>query len=222
MNTEAYTSVEVKKTPPKAANGFNATSDKHPLPSDEDLRGRHSQQANSESIKDLQTDRDVLNQQLTNKTVEYTTLMLGENGRPRPLISVKDRKVNVNTFQVSMSRRHRIVMFLDLWTIAWVAGGTVFFSMADKLAQYIWITAPIGGFVLLCAIGKTIVDFQNWLYTMNMKLIQMGEWYMEDIVGICQDFISAGMRLAAEEVEKAKEEKPETEVKDADGEAANP
>ena len=159
---------------------------------------------------------------VTNKTVEYTTLMLGENGRPGPLISVKDRKVNVNTFQVSMSRRHRIVMFLDLWTIAWVAGVTVFFSMADKLAQYIWITAPIGGFVLLCAIGKTIVDFQDWLYTMNMKLIQMGEWYMEDIVGICQDFISAGMKLAAEEVEKAKEEKPETEVKDADGEAANP
>lgn len=159
---------------------------------------------------------------VVNKIREDTTLTFGENGRPEPLITVKDNKVNVKTLQVSMSRRHRVVMFLDLWTIAWVAGLTVGMSMATTLSHYVWIIAPIGFLVLLCAIGKTVVDFQNWLFTMNMMQAKMGEWYMDDVVGICQDFINAGAKFAAEEVKKAVEEKAATEVSDGDGEAANP
>ena len=159
---------------------------------------------------------------VVNKIREDTTLTFGENGRPEPLITVKDNKVNVKTLQVSMSRRHRVVMFLDLWTIAWVAGLTVGMSMATTLSHYVWIIAPIGFLVLLCAIGKTVVDFQNWLFTMNMMQAKMGDWYMDDVVGICQDFINAGAKFAAEEVKKAVEEKAATEVSDGDGEAANP
>ena len=160
---------------------------------------------------------------VVNKTSrEDTTLTFGENGRPEPLITVKDNKVNVKTLQVSMSRRHRVVMFVDLWTIAWVAGLTVGMSMATTLSHYVWIIAPIGFLVLLCAIGKTVVDFQDWLFTMNAMQAQMGEWYMEDIIGICQDFIKAGTKLAVEEVEKAVEEKTKTEAKDANGESGNP
>ena len=154
---------------------------------------------------------------VVNKIREDTTLTFGENGRPEPLITVKDNKVNVKTLQVSMSRRHRVVMFLDLWTIAWVSGLTVGMSMATTLSHYVWIIAPIGFLVLLCAIGKTVVDFQNWLFTMNMMQAKMGDWYMDDVVGICQDFISAGVKFAAEEVKKVVEVKT-----DGEGESANP
>jgi len=159
---------------------------------------------------------------VVNKIRKDTTLTFGENGRPEPLITVKDNKVNVKTLQISMSRRHRVVMFLDLWTIAWVAGLTVGMSMATTLSHYVWIISPIGFLVLLCAIGKTVVDFQNWLFTMNMMLLKMGDRYMDDVVEICQDFINAGAKFAAEEVKKAVEEKAATEASDGDGEAANP
>ena len=159
---------------------------------------------------------------VVNKIRKDTTLSFEENGRPEPLITVKDNKVHVKTLQVSMSRRHRVVMFLDLWTIAWVAGLTVGMSMATTLSHYVWIIAPIGFLVLLCAIGKTVVDFQNWLFTMNMMQEKMGDRYMDDVVGICQDFINAGAKFAAEEVKKAVEEKAATEASDGEGEAANP
>jgi hypothetical protein len=66
------------------------------------------------------------------------------------------------------------------------------------------------------------VDFQNWLFTMNMMQAKMGDWYMDDVIGICQDFINAGAKFAAEEVKKAVEEKTATEASDGEGEAANP
>ena len=158
---------------------------------------------------------------VVNKIRKDTTLTFGDNGRPEQLITVKDNKVNVKTLQVSMSRRHRVVMFLDLWTIAWVAGLTVGMSMETTLSHYVWIIAPIGFLVLLCAIGKTVVDFQNWLFTMNMMQAKMGDRYMDDVVGICQDFINAGAKFAAEEVKKVVEE-TDTEATNGEGAAANP
>ncbi len=158
---------------------------------------------------------------VVNKIRKDTTLTFGDNGRPEQLITVKDNKVNVKTLQVSMSRRHRVVMFLDLWTIAWVAGLTVGMSMETTLSHYVWIIAPIGFLVLLCAIGKTVVDFQNWLFTMNMMQAKMGDRYMDDVVGICQDFINAGAKFAAEEVKKVVED-TDTEATNGEGEAANP
>ena len=161
-------------------------------------------------------------EQGTNNTAEEETLISSENGRPEPLITLKDDKVNIKTLQLSMSRKHRIVLFMDVLTIAWVSGLTVGMSMASTLSQYVWIIAPIGALTLLCAIGKTITDFQNWLFTMNAMQAKMGDWYMEDVIGICQDFINAGAKFAAEEVKKAVEEKTATEASDGEKEAANP
>ena len=161
-------------------------------------------------------------EQVTNKTAEEEPLTFSENGRPEPLITLKDNKVNIKTFQLSMSRKHRIVLLMDLLTIAWVSGLTVGMSMASTLSQHVWIIAPIGALALLCAIGKTITDFQNWLFTMNAMQAKMGDWYMEDVIGICQDFINAGAKFAAEEVKKAVEEKTATEASDGEKEAANP
>ena len=159
---------------------------------------------------------------VTNKTSEDSVIVFGDDSRPEPLITIEDNYVNVKTLKVSMSRRHRVVMFVDLWTIAWVSGLTVGMSMATTLSHYVWIIAPIGFLVLLCAIGKTVVDFQNWLFTMNMMQAKMGDWYMDDVVGICQDFISAGVKFAAEEVKKVVGENTETEATNGEGEAANP
>ena len=165
---------------------------------------------------------EVKDELVADKIREDTTLTFGEDGRPEPLITIKDNKVNVKTFKVSMSRRHRIVMFIDIWTVAWTSGLAVALSMSSALTQYIWIIAPIGALLILCSIGKTIVDFQNWLFTMNAMQAKMGDWDMDDIIGICQDFINAGAKFAAEEVKKAVEAKIGTETSDDKGEAANP
>lgn len=170
----------------------------------------------------MEEENDKNDEFVIERTSEDSTLTFDGDGRPEPLITIKDNHVNVKTFKVAMSRRHRIIMFMDIWTIAWVAGLGVYMSMVSQLSQYVWIIAPIGVLVLLCAIGKTIVDFQNWLFTMNSLQAQMGEWYLEDIVGICQDFINAGANVAVDVARQAVEEKSEMEAKDADGEAAIP
>ena len=139
-----------------------------------------------------------------------------------PLISIKDRKVTIKTFQVSMSRYHRFVMLADLFTISWVTGITVFMSMDENLSRYAWIVCSIGFLVLIFAVGKTIVDFRNWMYTMNSMLAQIGEFYLKDIAGICQDFAIAGAKVAADEIEKADGDKAIGGDKNAYGEVKNP
>lgn len=158
-------------------------------------------------------------ERVTNKSSEDSTLTLGSDGRPEPLITIEDNRVNVKTLKLSMSRKHRFVMFSDLWTIAWVAGLTVGMSMASNLSNYVWIIAPFGFLILLIAIGKTIGDFQNWLFTMNAMQVKMGEWYMDDVIGIVQGFITAGTKFAAEEVKKAIGDSQEAETMDGTAEA---
>lgn len=158
-------------------------------------------------------------ERVTNKSSEDSTLTLGSDGRPGTLITIKENRVNVKVLKLSMSRKHRFVMFIDLWTIAWVAGLTVGMSMESNLSNYVWIIAPIGFLFLLMAIGKTIGDFQNWLFTMNAMQEKMGVWYMDDVIGIVHDFINAGTKFAAEEVKKAIGGSQESETNDGTAEA---
>lgn len=156
---------------------------------------------------------------VSDKSSEDSTLTFVIGGRPEPLITVKDNRVNIKTLKLSMSRKHRCMMFIDLWTIAWAAGLTVAMSMTSFSAKYVWIIAPIGFLTLLCSIGKTVVDFQNWLFTMNAMQAKMGGWYMDDVIGIVQDFINAGTKFTAEEVKKAIGDSQESETKDGTAEA---
>lgn len=137
------------------------------------------------------------------------------NGRPRPLIYIKDRQVVVETLKLSMSRKHRFVMFLDLWTIAWVSAITIGMSMSDSLSSYFWMIMPVGCLCTLISVCKTMIDFINWLYTMNEMNNNMGKWYVEDVRHIVVDLLNAGAKVAAEEVKKALEEKSKTEADDA-------
>ena len=60
-----------------------------------------------------------------------------------------------------------------------------------------------------------MIDFINWLYTMNEMNNNMGKRYVEDVRHIVVDLLNAGAKVAAEEVKKALEEKSKTEADDA-------
>lgn len=152
---------------------------------------------------------------------EDSSFTVSEAERPT-LIRLEDGKVNVSVLKLSMSKKHRVVMTIDLWLIAWVSAMTSYMAMLESLAPYRWIVVTIGCLSVMLAIGKTITDMMNWIFTMNVMLEQMGDWYIDDVVGICQDFIGAGVKFAAEEVKKAVEEKTAMEASDGEGEAANP
>ena len=145
------------------------------------------------------------------------------DGKRPPLIRLEDGKVNVTTMKFSMSRKHRFVMFIDLWTIAWVSALTVYLSHQSFVEGWKWHVVVHGGMILtVVSVLKTVTDFANWLFTMNKMQEKMGDWYMDDVVGICQDFISAGVKFAAEEVKKVVGENTETESTNGEGEASNP
>ena len=152
---------------------------------------------------------------------EDSSFTVSEAERPT-LIRLEDGKVNVSVLKLSMSKKHRVVMTIDLWLIAWVSAMTSYMAMLESLAPYRWIVVTIGCFSVMLAIGKTITDMMNWIFTMNVMLEQMGDWYIDDVVGICQDFIGAGVKFAAEEVKKATNGKSETETKDGEGASPNP
>lgn len=122
-----------------------------------------------------------------------------------PMIEVKDGKVNVKTQLITISRKHRFLMLFDLVTISWVSAIFVLIATLNNLS---WIgilgMCILGGLMWICALGKTICDFRNWMFTMQMMNERMGDWYCEDVINICNSFISAGVKVAAEEVEKAK------------------
>lgn len=147
--------------------------------------------------------------------VDAQKLEIPANGRPRPLIYIKDRKVIVETLKLSMSRKHRFVMFLDLWTIVLVSAITIGMSMAESLSEYFWVIMPIGCLCTLISVCKTMIDFYNWLYTMNKMNSKMGNWYVDDVRHIVVDLLNAGAKVAAEEVKKALDEKSKTEADDA-------
>jgi len=138
---------------------------------------------------------------VTNKTVSDSVLEFKDGNRP-PLIRIEDGKVNITTLKLSMSRKHRVVMFIDLWTIAWVSAMTIYIAQLPSVAGWRWLVSLVGLLVTTVSIGKTISDFSNWLFTMNKMQAQMGEWYLDDVVEMCQDLISAGARVAAGEASK--------------------
>ena len=123
-----------------------------------------------------------------------------------PLIEVSDGKVRVKTMRVSMSRVHKITMLIDMSAIV-VASLVTPIAIADQ-GQMMWkcITGFFFVLALVCGVGKMIVDFANWMFTMNHYLDSMGARYVKDVSGIVRDFVKAGVRLCNEELEKAKEE----------------
>ena len=138
---------------------------------------------------------------------EAETITFTQDHRPC-VVEIADGRCNVKTFQLSMSRRHRMVMLVDLFTIGFIPAMTVWSTTQFNTPDGIFISLLIGAIALVCGIGKTICDFANWLFTMNKMQENIGEWYVEDITNICKDFRRAGCKVAAEEVEKARTSTP--------------
>ena len=133
----------------------------------------------------------------------------------RPVcVELKDQQILVRTFNISMSRKHRWLMTLDLMLIGLISGMFTYNAVAvaetgfQKLA---WGASAV--FLTIFAIVKTITDFSNWYYEMNTMLNQVGQWYIEDMRDIVSDMLSAGIKFAEAEVKKATD-KSETGVKE--------
>ena len=144
-----------------------------------------------------------------------TTETVGVEDTRQPMIYLKDSKVNVTTLHLAMSQRHRITMLIDFLMIGMFPSITVYMSMLENLSiSKLWII--IGGSVLtILALSKTAVDLMNWIFTMNIFLTRMGEWYMDDVVNLCRSLINAGATVVEEEVRKVLEGKVEQGVNDS-------
>ena len=142
------------------------------------------------------------------KVDEASTEEVEASREQRPIvIEVKDRKINVNTLEISMSRRFRLGMLCNFLCLAGLSALTTYLVMAKAFPCAPWIIGVGGGFLTFCSICHAIIKLHDWAYTMNSMNQQMGEWAMEDVIAICRDFIAAGIQYAAEEVQKVKGEK---------------
>ena len=153
------------------------------------------------------------------KVDETSTEEVEASREQRPIvIELKDRKINVNTLEISMSRRFRLGMFLNFLCMVGLGALTTYLVMAKSIPCAPWVIGLVGGFLTCCSICHAIIKLHDWEFTMNSMNQQMGKWAMEDVIDICRDFIAAGIRYAAEEVQKGKDEKGQesapTEKKD--------
>ena len=149
--------------------------------------------------------------------VERTQRIEKDTPVATPCIWIADKKVYVETLRFTMSRKQKIIMGIDLYTIVMSAVLVTYLLMEKGMALNGWFVAIIGIILGVSSIGKIIVDFNNWLFTMNIYQNKMADRYREDVVAICNDFMTAGLKFAAEEVKKAVEVKT-----DGEGESANP
>ena len=126
------------------------------------------------------------------------------NNRPC-MIELKDKRVNIRTHRLSISRKHKLVMLIDLFTLSWVSGIFVLLITLNNLSWLgIFAMGCLGLLMWTCALGKTICDFRDWMFTMQSQIDKIGDWSCDDVVNICNDLIRAGIKYAQEEVEKAK------------------
>ena len=141
---------------------------------------------------------------IENYTKEEGTIAITNGSRP-PVIELKGGQVNVKTLKLSISRKHRWMLLIDLLTIFWVGiVSTLLFCIDNLTPIKLMVISFFGLLMLFASVGKTIFDLVNWVYTMQKFNERMGEWYCEDVANICNDLITAGVKVAAEEMDKSK------------------
>lgn len=129
-----------------------------------------------------------------------------EEERP-VVVSLEDGKIGVKSLNIRMSRRFRLGLLLRLLLIVGCSAVTTYLVMAKSLPCASWIISVIGGFLTAIAFCNVIIKLHDWVFTMNVQNQKLAEWAMYDIIGICRDFIAAGIQYATEEVQKVKGEK---------------
>lgn len=134
-----------------------------------------------------------------------------KNTKREPVVEIVKGQCKVKTLQITMSKRRRTIMLINLFTIGFVPAMSVWWATQEKSLTAIIGIACFGIVALGCSILKTLCDFNNWMFSMNIMQEKMGQSYVEDVTNICNDFIKAGCKLAAEEVSKATRDNCKTE-----------
>ena len=102
---------------------------------------------------------------IENYTKEEGTIDITNGSRP-PVIELKGGQVNVKTLKLSISRKHRWVLLIDLLTIFWVGiVSTLLFCIDNLTPIKLMVISFFGLLMLFASVGKTIFDFVNWVYT---------------------------------------------------------
>ena len=117
---------------------------------------------------------------------------------PNRAIYLEDRSVNVNVLKISMSKRHGFVLLCDLFTISLTSYMTCYLTTITSSILQTIICCSIASFVWLLSVAKMIVDFLNWMYTMNSMQSKMGVLYLKDVCDLCNDLISAACKVTLE------------------------
>ena len=176
----------------------------------------------------METEEKVTNQE-TNESTEVSSETNEENNTEvgtqneepekndidssRPVIvSLKDRQVFVNTLKITMSFKFIVGMWCSLISIAGISAITAYLVTSKVLPFSFWIVGGVGVLYTIFLMCICMVNLRNWVFTMNEYNQKFGEWAMEDVVGICQDLISAGVVFAENEVKKAKGEEKHEET----------
>ena len=121
------------------------------------------------------------------KSVATMKIVNGE--RDQPLIEISKGKCNVKTLRLSMSQGLRIKIFTDLLSIGLIPAIAVYCALRIATEEGFIVCIGLGIVAMVCAVCNTICDFNNWVYTMNIYLDRMGQWYAEDIVNIFHSLV---------------------------------
>lgn len=140
-----------------------------------------------------------------NKYSREEGMFVWSENKRSPVIELDKKRINVKTLKLNISRKHKIVLALDLLLIHFIIGLLIPVITHSKLSMTGCVIVGVMGFVMwAAALCKLIFDCLEWVSTEQEKLNRMGEWYCEDVVNICNGFLTAGVKVAAEEVEKVK------------------
>lgn len=141
--------------------------------------------------------------------VSYGSLKI-INGKREPVVELKNGHCTVKTVQLSMSKKHKFALIIDLLLIGimpiFCLGCALFVeSKASKVLAIVFAT-------LLSAlwIFNAIIDFRNWFYTKEKHLEKVGEWYLEDFAKIFNDLINAGSKVCSQTTEEERKQNNES------------
>lgn len=131
------------------------------------------------------------------------------------MVEISKGECHVKKLKLSMSKRDRMEMLIDLFIIGFIPAITVWSATQANTTTEFIVGLSLGTTAFVCGVGKTICDFANWLFAMNKMNEKFGEWYVEDITNICNAIIKDGCKVAEEEAARVSKinDKPDVESK---------
>ena len=132
-----------------------------------------------------------------------------ESWSGKPLITLDHGSVNVGTLHISMSKKHTAIMCFDIACIMLCSFivGFLFKTILSTPSIALWICICSFVACVAASLCKTGIDFRNWVYTMNVMQLTVGDRYMADVMSICNSLIESGGKLPDSEKGEGSETK---------------